>query len=405
MEPIVVSRPPPLVMPKKVPVRVSLRVLIGAVIGAVFGFLGIQYALQFFAPIPGAEWLDLLPIVALPLVWLAAAGFHELGHIIGGWMGGGTFMLWMVGPVMVQRTPAGIRLAWNRSVNLTGGMAVCIPMDQAQVTPGRVAVMIAGGPLASLLLGIAILVTVSWFGGGAVSAPRAIAQNIVVLIGFMSLLVFLATAMQGAVGGFKTDGKRVFELLRGGQHSKQEAAMLVLTAAGLAGIRPADYDPTLVAAATSLRDGSLFDLYGHLTVYYHAADRREWSAAQSHLDYVMAGAEKVIPYVRDVVRCEYAWLLATQTEDIAAARAWLESAGRLDFDPATRLRAEAAVLLGEGDHSEATVKARAGLHALEHKTLSPVKSVFAVEAMEDLLQRAARESDRAQEDSNLRPSD
>jgi hypothetical protein len=88
------------------------------------------------------------------------------------------------------------------------------------------------------------------------------------------------------------------------------------------------------------------------------------------LDYVLAGADKLIPYVRDIARCEYAWMLATQTRDHLTARAWLESAGKLDFDPATRLRAEAAVLLGEGDFAAAIAKGRAGLHALEHKSLS-----------------------------------
>jgi len=164
--------------------------------------------------------------------------------------------------------------------------------------------------------------------------------------------------------------------------------MLMLTTAGLAGIRPADYDLATIARVVSLRDGSLFDLYGHLLVYYHAADRAEWAAAQAHLDYVLAGSDKVIPYVRDVVRCEYAWLLARQTTDAAAARAWLESAGKLEFDPATRLCAEAAVLLAEGGKGEAAGKARAGLHALEHQSLSPVKSPFVLERLELLLLQA-----------------
>jgi hypothetical protein len=90
----------------------------------------------------------------------------------------------------------------------------------------------------------------------------------------------------------------------------------------------------------------------------------------------------------DVVRCEYAWLLATQTCDVPTDRAWLESAGKLDFDPATRLRAGAAVLLAEGKTAEAAAKAQEGLQALEHRSLSHVKSPFALDALERLLQRA-----------------
>ena len=45
-------------------------------------------------------------------------------------------------------------------------------------------------------------------------------------------------------------------------------------------------------------------------------------------------------------------------------------------DSAGGERAEAAVLLAEGRATEAAAKARAGLHALAHKSLSPVISPF-----------------------------
>lgn len=193
------------------------------------------------------------------------------------------------------------------------------------------------------------------------------------------------TAFPGTAGGFKTDGKRVFDLLRGDRRSEQEAAVLALTTAGLAGVRPADYDPGLVARAVSLGDGSLFDLYGNLTAYAWAADRRDWPAAQGHLDRVLAGEAQLVPYVRDVVRCEYAWLLATTRAGATVARAWLDSAGRIDFDPATRLRAEAAVLLAEDRPAEAVARAREGLQALKHRSLSPVENPFAREALEAII--------------------
>lgn len=92
--------------------------------------------MDLFAAIAGPKWLKLLGLAGLPLLWFVAAGFHELGHVIGGWIGKGRFLLWLVGPFMVRRTPAGIRTGWNRSVNLTGGLAVCWPLDPEQVTLG-----------------------------------------------------------------------------------------------------------------------------------------------------------------------------------------------------------------------------------------------------------------------------
>jgi hypothetical protein len=246
------------------------------------------------------------------------------------------------------------------------------------------------GPVASLALTVGSFCFARWLGasGQPFSPVRAIAQDFLLFTALFSGLILLVTAVPGAAGGFKSDGRRVLELLRGDARSEQQAALLALTSSSMAGIPPADYPPALVAKAVSLNDGSLFDLYGHLTVYYHAADRGEWSAAQAHLDRALAGADQMTPFVGDILRCECAWLLATRTADAAAARAWLESAGKLELDPATRLRAEAAVLLAEGKKTEAAAKAREGLHALKTRSLSPIESPFAVKALAALIQRA-----------------
>jgi hypothetical protein len=360
-----------------------------ALFGAVLGYLGARFGTTLLLPVPGKLY-KLVVVVALPAVWLLVVGWHELGHLVGGWLTGGRFLLWVTGPFMIRRTPVGIRLAWNRSVNLGGGMAACLPLEPGRMTPHRAAVMIVGGPVASLVLTVIAL----WLSAaltaaaGPVPSPWAVAQHVALATAGMSLMIFLVTAFPGSTGGFKTDGKRVLDLLRGDGRSAQEAAMLALTTAGLGGVRPADYDPALVARVVSLRDGSLFDLYGNLTAFTHAADRGEWAMAQNYLDRVLAGEDQVAPVVRDLLRCDYAWLLATQADAPVMARAWLETAGKLDFDPATRLRAEAAVLLAEGRPAEAAGKARAGLHALRHRSMSPVESLFVRESLEAIIRRA-----------------
>ncbi len=390
MEPMgsVIPRLPPARIAEKK--RISRHVIVALVLGGAAGFLGASFGVEVIAPLPGSKWLDLLLLLVLPLTWLLAVAVHEAGHLVGGWLTGGRFLLWVVGPFMVRRTPSGVHAAWNRNVNLAGGMAACLPLDPKLMTPPRAALMILGGPAASL-----VLTHVSLFGAvllNQVSRPDsvglALAYNVAVFTAGLSLLIFLATVWPATAGGFKSDGRRFIDLLRGDARSEQEAALLVLTTAGLTGIRPADYDPALVAKTVSLNDGSLFDLYGHLTVYYHAADRAQWSAAQAHLDHVMTGATELVPFLRDTTACEYAWLIARQTGEAGTARAWLDTAGKLDFDPATRLRAESAVLLAEGCASEAAAKAREGLHALEHRSLTPVKSPFAEAALNELLQKA-----------------
>lgn len=392
MDPIaaVIPRPPPPPVRAKQSRLKVVGIIVALLAGGLLGFVVAKAGLTLLLPVPGPKALKLVGVVALPFIWLVVVGFHELGHLVGGWLVGGRFLLWVAGPFMVRRTPGGIRAGWNRSGNMAGGMGACLPLEPGRMTPHRAAVMILGGPLASLVLAVGLL----WLavglsaGEGPVSAGCALAQHLALITAGVSLLIFFVTAVPGTAGGFKTDGKRVFDLMRGDLGSRQEAALLMLTTAGLAGIRPADYDPALVAQALAVGDGSLFDLYGHMVAYYYAADREEWAEAQRHLDMVLGGEDRLVPFIRDTVRCEYAWLLAGQARDGVTARVWLESAGKLEFDPATRLRAEAAVLLAEGRPDEAVVKAREGLDAIEHRSMSPVKNPFAVEGLEQILQQA-----------------
>lgn len=368
--------------------RAALPLIVGAVFGGCVGAIGARFGMDLLVRLDGPKALIFLSVATLPLVWLFVVAVHELGHVVGGWLTGGKLILYVVGPFLWKRTPAGLRFSWNTNVNVAGGLAACLPLDLGRVTPRRLAVMIAAGPVSSVALAVAALWLAAWLTPRVDGLALGVAQHAALYVAAVSGLIFLVTALPGTAGGFKTDGRRFLDLLRGDAGSEQEQAMIALTAASLAGVRPADYEPRLVAQAVALRDGSLFDLYAHLTVYAHAVDLGRPADAQALLDHVVAGDDRLMPFARDSARCEYAWLLATHTADAAAARAWFDSAGALDLDPATRLRAEAAVLLAEGRRTEAAAKAREGLHALEHRSLSPVKNRFAEERLEALLRRA-----------------
>lgn len=385
-----VPRPPPPAPRARTSTARTVAVgLVFGLVGAACGYFGVTFLSELLPATPGvATGWKLAVLALLPALWLLAVGFHEFGHLAGGWIGGGRFLLWAVGPVIVQRTPAGLRVAWNARVNPFGGLAACLPREPTAMTPQRAAVMIVGGPVFSLLLVVLALWGAAWAGTGPLDGPRYVAHGGALVTAALSLLVFAATALPFTTNGFKSDALRAIDLLRGDRRSSQEAALLVLTTASLGGERPAHHDPELVARATALQDGSLFDLYGHLVAYAHAADRGAWTDAQACLDHLLTGENKVAPYVRAVARCEYAWMLATRTDDVSAARAWLDSAGPTDLDPATRLRAEAAVLLAEGRRDAAAAKARDGLNALATRSLSPTRNAFAADALEDILRRA-----------------
>jgi hypothetical protein len=360
-----------------------LVVILMAVAGGVVGFFGARFGAEFLLPAGEGRMIKLLVLGTVPLVWLLVVGWHELGHLVGGRITGGRFLLFIIGPFQWQRSPAGIRFSWNRRINLFGGMAACLPVDQRDLTR-RFALMIAGGPLASLVLVVLAL----WAAVGLAHLGWTVPQHIAVFTALLSGLIFVLTALPGEAGGFRTDGRRLLNLLGRDATARQEAALLSLTVAALAGQRPADYDSSRIEAAIGINPGSLHTLYGHTYAFQQAADCGDYGRAQRHLDEVIAGESCLPPFMRNLARADYAWLLATTTTVVAAVRAWLDTAGPTDFDPAARLRAEAAVLLMEGRGPEAAAKAREGLRALDQNSLAPVRNPFAADALEALLSRA-----------------
>jgi len=58
----------------------------------------------------------ILPISLLS-VWLAIV-WHELGHVIGGWLAGFTLHLFAAGPLHVERVGGRLQWGFNRSVGM-----------------------------------------------------------------------------------------------------------------------------------------------------------------------------------------------------------------------------------------------------------------------------------------------
>jgi len=381
---VTVRLPPPAPAGGK-PRQGWLLFLLMAVAGAAFGYFGAKFAAQLLLPADGGRVVKLLLLAAVPFVWLFTVGWHELGHLLGGRLAGGRFLLFIIGPFQWQRSPAGIRFSWNRRINLAGGMAACLPLDQHNL-PRRFALMIAGGPVASLVL----VVFAAWVAAAFASGGQVLAQHVAMLTALLSGIIFVVTVIPGEAGGLRTDGRRLLNLLGEDATARQEAALLSLTVAGLNGTRPADYAVTWLEAAIAANPGSLHTLYGHFSAYLHHADRGEHRRAQRHLDEVMTGEACLPPFMRNMARAEYAWLRPATRADAAAARAWLETAGPTDLDPSARLRAEAAVLLAEGRPAEAAAKAQEGLEAVDHGSLALVRSEFAADALQAIINEYAQ---------------
>jgi hypothetical protein len=156
---------------------------------------------------------------------ILALALHELGRLSAGLAVGFHFSLFGLGPIILERVPSGrIRLAWNRTPAFFGGVAATLPTSFGSLR-SRFAMVIGGGPIASLLLA----------GAAAAAIPLVppVHGAILTLLGWLRLLsslIFMGTAIPLSNGSFVTDGLRFLRIISRGQHADREVGLLTIVA-------------------------------------------------------------------------------------------------------------------------------------------------------------------------------
>jgi len=325
-----------------------------ALLGAAAGAGGVTLGRHLAIVDSQALDLGLLDLALLPLWMFAVVAVHELGHVAGGVSSGMRFVLYVVGPLRVWRGAHGLCAGFNRSLATWGGLAACAPRD-LEGFRARMMRMVAGGPLASLLLAaLAALATLPLDGRAAFHAAAVAA---------LSLAIGLITMVPASAGGFESDGAQWLGLRRGGPEVEQRALVVALYGSSLAGVRPRDQDAAMIERALALPGPPRVALALHAFAYAHALDRGAVDSARKHADAIAAGIDEYPDGFRQNLALELAWFEARHG-DAAAAQAWLRRGEGGVVDASLRLRAQAAVALAGGDAATALQRADAALAAL-----------------------------------------
>ncbi len=221
---------------------------------------------------------------------MLALAIHEVGHVLGGSLHGMRLGMLVVGPVHIQREADGhLRWRLNRVLSLAGGAVSSVPRGTDGLRRAMMS-FAAGGPVTSIVVGVLVLAIYELSGlrGGEVSdgiLQDALAES-VFMLGVFPSGIGLMTLLPVNRGAFVNDGKKVLRLLRSNAVAEGHAALMGLGSHMIAGVRPRDWDPNLVAAATSLADHSYEDLNGRHLAYAHALDRGKIEAAGEHIRYL-----------------------------------------------------------------------------------------------------------------------
>lgn len=243
-----------------------------------------SYATTWRPRLSSIEWVLFIGGLLATVLFVIAT--HELGHLIGGRLVGFRFRLLTVGPLRVVRSNGRIRFGLNRNLIQYAGMAGSSPDDPTGMR-WRMALVLAAGPVASLLAGsmaLALLIT---------DVPDTLIRDryagfvvarSVALFAAGSLAVGVITAMPGGSRGRPTDGSRLLELLGRGPEAERAAAILSLNSLALAGRRPEEWPEQLIERALEPADGSASELRGLLLAHDAAVAKGEHDRARRLLD-------------------------------------------------------------------------------------------------------------------------
>ena len=304
-------------------------------------------------------WGKPVAVGVMVLVAWAVIGWHELGHVVAGALARFRFHVYILGPLRVERDVGTGRIGarYNRELGTWGGMAGSFPQD-ARDLRRRVAMLLAGGPLASLLLAAAAVIALA----AAADAMSPLARGVVAIAGLISAGIGLVTLlpMRG------TDGGRLLRLKRGGPPAEREAAVFGIVGLLTSGVRARDWPPALADAAVGAPDGSTEDAYATLLAFMHAAGVRDRPRAERLLARVAELRDVLPPALRPTIQLEEAFIEAHYRRNAARARellAALPAGPGPSVGASSRARVEAAIAFAEGDASSGRAHMRRAIAA------------------------------------------
>jgi hypothetical protein len=293
----------------------------------------LQLAISGWAGIWLGNWLvdtQLLPALAvllLAFVFLIAIVVHEAGHWLGSYFARlrcyAISILWL----HLERQGSRWRLSLGKRRPGVNGYVKAMPVKDGNLTR-QMAIFVAAGPAISLLAGLLALGA-----GRQLSAVTYTTQVSLFfseglwLFGWWSLLIGLKNLVPfTTAAGTGSDGKMLYQLYRGGPAIVQQHATLRLNAASYQGVRPRDWDASLLAVLLDVPAQSVLACSAHTYAYMHHLDTANLATARHHLAVALEGRGVASPQLQQILCCEAAYLALIHDRDFATTTEWLAAA-------------------------------------------------------------------------------
>ncbi|MCP4427777.1 MAG: hypothetical protein GY803_25105 [Chloroflexi bacterium] len=306
---------------------------------------------------------------AVILISFLTTAVHELGHLLAGNLAGLRFHMLVIGPLRVAHEGGKLRFGLHKSAFVFSGMTGSAPTDSRNLSR-RLLVFFLGGPLASLIqTALAAILFFHWSADVHFTNSTAWAVEAAAITAVYAAIVFLSAIKPSQYqSGQLADGGRIVSLLRGGPVADRWRALVALIGTGMDGQRPRDWDKALIQQALIGYDHSHDGRNARLVAYLWALDNGRIAEANRWLEEAIAIRPTRIPGTPAHLIWEKAYFIARHLNDPAQARDWLNRAQKKPTHQSQFLRAEAAVLMAEGNPEAARETAREALAILRQKT-------------------------------------
>lgn len=350
---------------QKKSIRSFATVFILMIVGGVVGFLGAQYGMSAAKTMPGLHVAILL--LSLIPAYFIVVGFHEGGHVVAGILMGFEFRMFVIGPFLWEKQNGRIIFKWNTNVNVSGGMAICLPRDSENLTK-RFSIYAAGGPIASLIFSGFTFLLYAIIGAWTENKTLlSVTGDILYMTSFLSLFIFALTAIPFHTGGFYSDGARVLRFMRGGDVARFDLLLLKIFTGSASGIRPRDLSLTEIKEAKELAQKlqAPMGVYLHSYHYQVELDTNEIENAEVHLQNYVKLADEVPGGIRNAVWLDAAFFYAAMKQDPERAEFyWKQFAPSALIPKAMVLATEAALFWLKNEKTAFDEKYHAALREL-----------------------------------------
>jgi tetratricopeptide (TPR) repeat protein len=306
--------------------------------------------------LPAFNLLLMLPALEVAIL------IHELGHAAAGRLAGMKLGALCAGGLMLAKSGRHWIFRFERRF-LFGGITVPLT-SQGGFGRGRHACMIAGGPMASVLLTAACGFAALRFSDGA--------WQWIGTLFWMSAFTVAITVIPYSTRGLTSDAGLLRMLYRTPERARCWMAAVALQAQNMIGVRPRDWDDATVQQALETAESDAHYAAVQLFAAYRGRDLGDVAGALEHLERALASAGLAgNPTVSRLCFLEAASASAECKHNPQQARAWLKRAQQIKAAkrPEETLGIEARIAMAEARFEDALDLWKRSRESIEKKRL------------------------------------